>query len=189
MIPHCDDLFLRYFDPWCDDSDRAQRGFEATRPDLLTTDINSPSPLTQEAQTEVAHRIETILKAAKGDFGRELNLSGEPDLHWIETIDQYYNRRRIKKLIDQSDPKDFSNEYLVICCEFGALIGHVLKTLQPRLQWYYEWPYWESDLRDPQTNSVIPPFHWAIKKISEYGVDDRFWEKIPMCISMLDQEK
>lgn len=188
MIPHCDELFLRYLDPWYDDSDRARRGFAATRPDMLTLDTISESPLNQETQEEVAHRIQTMFNAAQSDWSSQFSLTGDPDLHWIETIEKHYDRAQIKDLIGRSDPEDFSNDYLIVCCEFGALLGHVLKKLKPRLQWHYEWPYWESDLRDPKTNNIIPPFHWAVKKMSEYGVDDLFWEKVPACVSMLDRK-
>jgi len=34
-LPHCDDLFLRFFDPWHSENDRKRRGFPATRPDMM----------------------------------------------------------------------------------------------------------------------------------------------------------
>jgi hypothetical protein len=34
-LPHCDDLFLRYFDRWYSNADRKRKRFRATRPDLF----------------------------------------------------------------------------------------------------------------------------------------------------------
>jgi tRNA G46 methylase TrmB len=37
-LPQCDDLFLRFFDPWYENKDRKRRGFKATLPDVLQHD-------------------------------------------------------------------------------------------------------------------------------------------------------
>ena len=77
---------------------------------------------------------------------------------------------------------------MVICCEFGAILAHVMISLQPRLEWYYEWPYSESAIFDPDNGYVVPPFHWAFKKMSEYGIDDGFALKIEACLKTLEEE-
>ena len=33
--------------------------------------------------------------------------------------------------------------------------------------------------------SVVPVFHWAIKKFSTYGIDDGFADKPQVCVQML----
>lgn len=91
--------------------------------------------------------------------------------------------------IARSHPEDFGGDYVVLCCEFGAVLGHVMRARQPRLFWYLDWPYWESMLLDPQTGTVIPVFHWAIKKMSDYGVDDGFVPKIERCLRILDGDE
>lgn len=192
-LPHSDELFLRFFDPWYGDADREQKGFKTTRPDVLTTSeylgasAASKSRLTPTSQAEVMRRIEVITQSAQTDWTRTLNLTGSVDLSWIQQIDEHYRPKRIAELLMNSNPEDFSNDYLVTCCEFGALLGRVIKGLQPRLFWLPEWPYWESSLVDPASGSVIPVFHWAIKKMSSYGWDDGFAEKIEMCLDLLDQ--
>ncbi len=137
---------------------------------------------------EVSQRLATMLEAAQNDWSGYLYLSGEPDLRWIEIFDEFHDRTKIQQIISRSDPQDFSNDYVITCCEFGAVLGHVLISLQPRLQWHYEWPYWESGLFDPKNGHLIPPFHWAIKKMSEYGVDDGFAAKIESCLEILDSK-
>src|ERR1700728_2772638 len=156
MLPDCDELFFRYFEPWYSASERERRGFSATRPDMMQTDYfvgkNSAnsSPLPTSKQSDSSERIATMLTAARSDWSRYLHLPGDPDLRWIETFDEYYDRDHIEKIISKSDPREFSNDYVVICCEFGAVLAHVMISLQPRLEWCYEWPYWESAIFDPQ---------------------------------------
>lgn len=189
MLPHCDELFLKYFEPWYDEADRARRSFATTRPDMMGITVKLDAILAPEWEKESARRVETMFRAARNDWASELGLSGEVDLSWVDAVDRHYDSERIKGILSESDPGDFCNTYLIVCCEFGALLGHVLQALQPRLQWRYDWPYWESDLRDPEANQVIPPFHWAIKKMSGYGVDDGFAEKLQVCVGMLEERR
>ncbi len=42
-------------------------------------------------------------------------------------------------------------------------------------------PYCESSLVDPDTGRLIPVFNLAIKKMSDYGVDDGFGDKVKSC--------
>lgn len=194
-LPHCDDLFLKFFDPWYDDDDRQRRGFIATLPDLLqdTSFVGlsqaEASCIPAEAQQEVLRRIAIMVDAARHDWPTYLSVQGEFDLQWIEAFDRYYDRERILEVIDRSDPSDFSNDYLVLCCEFGAGLSHVLCQMQPRLVWRLDWPYWDSSLLDPKTGSALPVFHWAIKKLSEYGVDDGFAAKVKVSLQFLNEKR
>lgn len=191
IIPHCDELFLKYFDPWYTDNDRRRKVFKATRPDMLQsksligvkqTDARS---MPENLRKKVLEQIDDMLEAAQGDWPKLMSLQGEVDLTWIKTFDNYYDRERIAEVIARSNPATFSNEYLVTCCEFGSVLGHVMIQLLPRLYWYSDWPYWESSLLDPHTGRLIPVFHWAIKKMSDYGVDDGFDAKVRACIGIL----
>jgi hypothetical protein len=194
-LPHCDELFLRYFNCWCDDDDRKRRGFSATRPDMLQMDslvgllAQEASPLAQDSQDQVLDKISAMIEAAEEDWQNYLKVYGKLSLDWIEAFDEYHDRKRIQDVIDRSDPANFTNDYVIVCCEFGAALGHVLQSLQPRLVWLPDWPYWESSVFDPKTGSVLPVFHWAVKKMSEYGVDDGFAEKVQACIQLLDKPR
>lgn len=194
-LPLCDTLFTTFLEPWYSPADRNRKTFSATRPDLLTDDSYLRAPLSElsvinsEGEAEARARIEEMLAACRGDWPGYLKVFGEIDEHWIEAFDDYYDRERVQDVIRRSDPKDFSNDYLVLVCEFGSALAHVLRNKEPRLGWVYDWPYWESSLVDPHTGSVIPPFHWAVKKISEYGLDDRFAEKIDMCVRVLSEKR
>jgi len=193
-LPHCDDLYLKFLDPWCSQSDRVRRRWPATRPDVLEVDNLSHETkdtlavLQAKDQSDVARQIDKMLDACREDWPRYLNVYGEFDERWIAAFDDHYDRDRIEAVIARSDPADFSNDYLVLVCEFGAALGYVLRERAPRLIWRHDWPYWESTLVDLRSGSLIPPFHWAVKKFSEYGVDDGFSAKIDMCVSLLNRE-
>ena len=195
QLPHCDPLFRKFLDPWYSDGDRSRKQFEDTRPDILTCDefvgvsVADLSVLSADGEDDVRGRIDRMLEACRGDWPSYLPVFGEIDQQWIEAFDEHYDRKKIADVIKRSDPKDFSNDYLVLVCEFGAALGHVLRAKQPRLLWRYDWPYWESSLVDCRSGAVIPPFHWAVKKFSEYGVDDGFAAKIDMCLHVLEEKQ
>jgi hypothetical protein len=146
------------------------------------------SPLADTAQAKMREQIEVMTKAARSDWPRYLDVSGEIDVGWIDAFDRYYDRARIADLIQQSDACDFSNDYLVISCELGAALGYVFQTRLPRLIWHLESPYWESAILDPVSGYLVPVFHWAVGKMSEYSVDDGYVGKIETCLHLLTKE-
>jgi len=193
-LPHCDELFSKFFLPWYGDMDLTRRWFAATYPDTLRhkqflgPTQSKASPLTKEGQEDALERIVIITDSAKGDWPSYLPVSGEMDLNWIDAFDRYYDRNQIQKVIDSSDPKDFNNGYLVTCCEFGAVLGYVLCKSMSRLFWRFDWPFCDSCLIDPKSGTALPVFHWAVKKMSEYGVDDGFAAKVKACLQLLDRD-
>lgn len=194
-LPDCDELFLRYFEPWLSVEDRKRRGYRATKPDV--EELNVPaeltasdlSPLTDEGQIEMAARIREMVEAASGDWITLLSVEGVPSPAWISEFDNQFQRRQIQQIIDRSDPRQYDNEYLVLCCELGAVLGIVFASLEPRLVWLYEWPYWDSALYDQATRSRINIFHWALKKMSEYGVEDGLLPKLEACRRILHEPR
>ena len=194
-LPHCDELFLKFFNPWYDDAGRQRRGFKATFPDVLQHESfvglsqAQASCIIEAGQQRVLQQIDGMVDAARHDWPQYLAVGGQLDLTWIEAFDHHYNRSRIHGIIDSSDPSDFGNDYIVLCCEFGAVLSHVLRQEQPRLIWRLDWPYWDSSLLDPKTGTAMPVFHWAIKKMSEYGVDDGFAAKTKASLQFLEEEK
>jgi hypothetical protein len=191
-LPNCDDLFVKFFDPWLDDELRKRRVFKATRPDMQTIvewkDLSSEelSRLTADGEAEVRNQIQSMVDAATEDWADLGSLSGPVTLDWVDAFDRYYTREEIAKVIDRSDPSDYSNEYLVLCCEFGAVIGKCLINLNPRSLWLPDYPYWETPVFDPRSGSLINVFSWAVKKMSEYGVDDGFKSKALKCLEVVE---
>jgi hypothetical protein len=194
QLPHCDDLFLDFFAPWYHQDDLTRRGFVATLPDVIQHQSfvgfsqAEASLFPVETQSEVLARIDAMLDAARTDWPTFLAVSGEIDQDWVAAFDHHYTRQTIIKTIERSDPRDYGNDYLVTCCEFGAVLGRVLMSREPRLFWRFDLPYWDSTLLDPKTGTAITVFHWAIKKLSSYGVDDGYPAKVNACLHFLAED-
>lgn len=139
---------------------------------------------TEAAKIELA-QVARMLDAAREDWPGYLTISEPVDIRWVDAFDTYYDKSRVKDLVKRSSPDDFGNDYVVIACEFGAVLGHVLKQHLPRLQWIAGNPYWESALFDPESGNIVAVFHWAIKKLSSYGIDDGFAAKVQACLDVL----
>jgi hypothetical protein len=194
-LPHSHDLFLQFFDPWYDDANRKRRGFESTFPDVIQGESleglsqAEANWLPEEFQKDVMNTIDRMVDAARGDWPSYLSVADDINLRWINAFDCYYDRDRIHEVIERSDPSDYGNDYIVTCCEFGAALSYVLRAAQPRLIWRLDWPYWDSSLLDPKTGTAITVFHWGIKKMSEYGVDDGYTAKTKACLRFLADER
>lgn len=191
-LPHCDALFLRYFDRWYSPSAKECKVFPATRPDMVAFPelIGGSAADLCALPSNEAHRhmeqVGVMLDAAREDWPQYLSVQQPIDVRWVEAFDAFYNTKQVKALIKRSRPADFGNDYLIVACEFGAVLGHVLRSRLPRLEWVAGEPYWECSLFDPKSGNVIAVFHWAIKKLSGYGIDDGFVAKIRACVRVLE---
>ena len=94
----------------------------------------------------------------------------------VDAVVFFFVWQRIAVLIKASDPADFSNDYLVTVCEFGIVLGCLFKQLNG-FDWLYSEPYFHSFIDHKETGYGITVFDWAIKKFSEYGVDDGYVAK------------
>jgi hypothetical protein len=189
-----DKLFLTYFDRWYSQEDKQLKAFKTTRPDmyahpaLVGLKATEASPLCEKALDDVKNMIQRVVKAARSDWPTYLKVKNPINITWIDLFDRHYDANKIQQLLKNSDPSDFGNDLLVTCCEFGAVLGHVLLTALPKAAWLYAWPYWESAIFVPQTGTLIPTFHWAIKKFSSYGVNDGFKNKVSACVQIINNE-
>jgi len=191
-LPDAETLFLRFVDRWYSPSAKEGRVRSWTRPDMVafpeyigrsTDEICTLA--TEPAQIELA-QVNRMLEAARGDWPKYLKVDEPVDIGWVEAFDAYYDEKRVIDLVDSSLPNQNGNNYIVIACEFGAVLGHVLKQSLSRLEWVAGDPYWESALFDPQTGNLIAVFHWAIKKLSSDGIDDGFAAKLRACLGALE---
>lgn len=191
-LPDIDDLFTTYFGRWYDEDDQERKGFKHTRPDVMRrykpgTPVADVCPLTEEYRTETEHRVRRMLRSAIVDWPTFLPLAEPVDSSWVELFDEHYTAETVADLIAESSPDDFCNSLLVSTCQLGAVLGHVLQGMLPRLEWLWDWPYWESRLYDPVSGNEIPPFHWAMKKFSDYAIDDGLEGKMACCIHILNE--
>jgi hypothetical protein len=189
-LPHCDDLFVKYFSPWYNEEEKPKM----TRPDMYQIQVYKGQPLDlnkiQYLTTEYLEEVKTLIndtmtKAVLEDFSF-IHKSDTIDLDLLDSVDKYYDRTKIYKLIQESDPKDFSNPYLVTVCEFGVLLGQLFRELEG-YDWLYSHPYYHSMIVHKDTGLGITVFDWALKKFSEYGVDDGFVGKFHSAVNNINR--
>jgi hypothetical protein len=186
-LPHYDELFTHFFARWYDDASRAMRPYKTTRPDMERIDTPGvsaadASPLLEKGQEIEKKKVAEMTSAALSDWPSIFKVSEPISLRWVQTFDREFNREAILQIIQRSDASKFSNDYMVFCCELGVVIGETLIHLKPDLQWMYDRPYWESAIWDAASGTRINVFHWAIKKMSEAGVEDKVSAKIRTCL-------
>lgn len=190
-LPHCDELFVKYLSPWYDEDDRPKM----TRPDMYQIaafegqplDLDKIQYLTPEYLEEVKTLInDTMPKAVLDDFSF-IHKSDNIDFDLLDAVDKYYDKAKIAELIKESDPKEFSNPYLVTVCEFGVLLGQLFRQLDG-YDWLYSHPYYHSIIVHKDTGFGITVFDWGVKKFSEYGVDDGFVAKFHAAVGGVNEQ-
>ncbi|HMT54918.1 MAG TPA: hypothetical protein PKD16_17780 [Saprospiraceae bacterium] len=184
-LPHCDELFIKYLSPWYNEDDRPKM----TRPDMYQIAAFEGQPLDlddlQYLMPEYLEQVKAIINdtmtnAALEDFSL-IYKSDTISFEFLDGVDTYYDRVKITELIKDSDPKDFSNPYLVTVCEFGVLLGQLFRKIEG-YDWLYSHPYYHSIIVHKETGMGITVFDWAVKKFSEYGVDDGYVAKFHAAI-------
>lgn len=167
------ELYDRYFGPWYMPERPALH--PGTRPDMeeivleAGQHISAIQPLPPEHRDQPREKVAAMFDAFRQDGERLLKQAPPVSRAWIAGIDAWATKERVAGLVKQSVPLNFSNPYLILCCEFGAGIGEVMRQEQPGLQWIYDWPYWDSVIFDLNTRSAFPVFHWAVKRMTELG--------------------
>lgn len=178
-LPSCDELFAKFLSPWYPESERPTM----TRPDMYIISgfegtplqMDSLQYLPDELLAQTKKQIQTITHAALQDY-QSIARSERLTITVLNSVDEYYDRKCITKIIKNSDPTDYSNLYLVSVCEFGAMLGYLFIE-QGEFDWLYSYPYFHSIVVHRETGFGITVFDWAVKKFSEYGVDDGFAAK------------
>ncbi len=179
-LPECDTLFEKFFSPWYQEDERPKM----TRPDMYQIAAYEGEPLDFEEmqyldKEDLEERKDfinkTMVHAALEDF-QSIIKSDKLDLNVLDAVDKYYDKAKIASLIKESDPTDFSNPYVVTVCEFGVMLGHLFNQIDG-YDWLYSHPYFHSIIVHKDTGFGITVFDWAIKKFSEYGVDDGYVAK------------
>jgi hypothetical protein len=184
-------IFDKYFLPWYNNKDKIDLKI---KPDMYKaidagTKISDINVITEEGISKVGAHIAAMISASQEDWGSYLEIKNKIGLEELDQFDNYYSKSKVIQLIKKSNPDDFSNEFLIICCEFGSIIGEILISLNNDLQWYYNQPYWESMIYHEKTGYMIPVYSWAIKKFSDYGIDDGCCSKIIKCIEIIKEEE
>lgn len=190
-IPDCDDLFVKYLSPWYPENEKPKM----TRPDMYVIagfegkpiEIDSLQYLTDDLLDRTKEQIQGMTEAALQDY-QDIIKSDKLDFSVLDAVDKFYNRKNISGIIKNSDPSDYSNEYLVSVCEFGATLGHLFNEIDG-FDWLYSYPYFHSIIVHRETGFGITVFDWAVKKFSEYGVDDGFVAKFHAALEGIERHR
>jgi hypothetical protein len=185
-LPHANDLFETYFACWLDEKARQRREVSGIWPDVSRI---SPQKAAQRERaktndfvTLAQAKIIDAMNQVRMTWPSQYNVSLPVSMKWIDAFDRYYDRQTIRELIERSDPHQHDNEYIHSTVEYGTVMAIVFKRFIPDLKWSYELPFWESALYDARTETDLHIFHWAIKKLSDYGVEDGYAAKV--CASL-----
>jgi hypothetical protein len=178
-LPDCNDLYVKYVHRW---DENPEHKILIVKPDMLQsydpdTDFASLVDSNDEGYIQIKQQVETMVLASRQDL-QELVKFEEFSLETIDKLDKAINRQYINSVIDASSEDDNANQYLISTIEFGCALAETMENEIGGFVWVYDYPYWESTIVHKQTGFEIPIFHWAIKKYSEYGVDDGFKDKI-----------
>jgi hypothetical protein len=187
-LPDCNDLYVKYVHKWDDNPEHKSL---IVKPDMVksfkpNTDFSVLIDSTDEMYVVMKQQVETMISASQQDL-QELARFKEFNLETIDKLDKVIDRKHILGVIERSDVNDDGNEYLISTIEFGCALAETMENEIGGFVWVYEYPYWESTLVHKKTGFEVPVFHWAIKKYSDYGVDDGFKDKILMLKQNLGQ--
>ena len=189
-LPDCDPLFVKFLSPWYPEDERPKM----TRPDMYKIAAYEGKPLSFDdlqilkpdfLEQEKKHITETMTNAALQDYQHIID-SPKLSFEVLDAVDKYYNRERIAALIKGSDPADFGNDYLVNVCEFGVMLGYLFKEIDG-FEWLFAHPYFHSIIVHKETGYGITVFDWAVKKFSEYGVEDGYVAKFHKAIEIVNE--
>lgn len=183
-LPHCDELFVKYLSPYYDEDERP----DMTRPDMYVIagfqgeklDLLQLQYLPDELLDWSKGQIDLLLEMALEDYQGITGLD-KIDLNTLDVVDKYYDRKKIAALIKESSPDDPYNPYLLSVCKFGAVLGHLFNQIEG-FGWLYSVPSFHSIIVHSETGWGITVFDWAVKKFSEYGVDDGFAAKFKVAV-------
>jgi len=178
-LPDCNDLYVKYVHKWDENPDHK---ILIVKPDMIQSfnpdsNFSELVDTTSEGYIRIKKQVEKMISASREDL-QELAKFNKFNLETIDKLDKAINRKYIKSIIDASDEDDESNDYLISIIEFGCALAETIENEIGGFVWIYDYPYWESTIVHKKTGFEIPVFHWAIKKYSEYGVDDGFKDKI-----------
>ena len=103
------------------------------------------------------------MQAALKDY-QVIVKSDKLDFKVLDSVDKFYNRKRISEIIKNSDPSDYSNQYLVLVFEFGATLGQLFQEIDG-FDWLYSYPYFHSSIVHRETGFGITIFDWGSKEV------------------------
>ncbi|MGE0325495.1 MAG: hypothetical protein AB7K71_13265 [Polyangiaceae bacterium] len=160
-----DELFKEYFWRWYKPLEREVRGREALGDDVEPLAGSGESRLPAHVRGSVLRQLARMTDAARQDQARFLPPKGDLGLEWLRAFEEHYSVREAQNLIVAADAKNSTNDFVVLVCELGAVVGALLAQADS-LEWVPEAPYWESYLVDREHAVSVRPFAAALRFLS-----------------------
>lgn len=188
-LPTQHELFDRFFRPFLSREMEELRPHKSVFPDIsrmgpldaATRDAAKPHLILITANENIVALERRARDAWPGQYG----VNGPIDIRWVVAFDTHFSARAVKSLISRADSTVESSEYVKTALEFGVVLAATFRCYVSDLTWSYEQPIYDSALYDPRTETRINVFHWAIKKLSSYGVSDGYPQKVCACLQWL----
>jgi hypothetical protein len=173
-LDRSDALFKKFLSRWYPESDRPK----TTRPTMFLLpgydgeplDLDTKQSLDEKTLLEIKVQLQDITDQATTDY-QNIIKSSRLDLTVVDAVDKYYDRKKVSRLLKESDAKDINNVYLKNVCQFGAMLGFLLSQNE-EFGWVYAQPYFHSIVVHKKAGYAVPVFDWAVTKFSSDGIDE-----------------
>jgi hypothetical protein len=188
-LPNPNVLYHTFFRPWYPEEHTFE--YPGISPDLEEielpkgTHIRVINRLDPEGQQAIQELIDGMRTAAHDDFSQLLKVEGEPSRDWIDAFEERFTPQAVQELLQQSNPEEYQNAFLILCIETGCLIAEILQQEQPGIQWIHDHPYWDSYLFDLNSMTRMNVFHWAIKRLSSDAEKETLGKKIDSVLKFI----
>ncbi|MCZ2111858.1 MAG: hypothetical protein LC118_20260 [Dehalococcoidia bacterium] len=188
-LPDAHALFERLLLPHVAASDLARRPLDGVFPDIAR--VSPEAFVTQEKAkpphvlSEAQQQIDSLVARVNATWPGQYSVEPPVGIRWVRAFDQRFTPAAVKRLVAASTPTDALSPYAVHALEFGIVLALTFRFYVPDLEWSPERPLFDSALYDSGTETRIHVFHWAIKKLSSYGVSDGYPQKVCACLQWL----
>lgn len=160
-----EELFREFFWRWYKPLEREVRGRETLGDDVEPLRSEGASRLPEYVRGNVLRQLSRMVDAARQDQARFLPPNEALGFEWLRGFEEHYSVREVQNLAVAVEPEQSTNDFVVLVCELGAVVGWLLSQAEG-LEWVPEAPYWESYLVDREREVVIRPFVAALRFMS-----------------------
>ena len=191
-LPDAHALLERFLLPHVSADDLARRPLGGVFPDIAR--VHPEAFAEQEHAKALAlvsasrKHIDSLVAHVNAAWPTRYSVVPPVGILWVRAFDQHFTPTAVRRLVSASAPANPSSPYVRGALEFGVVLALTFRTYVPDLEWSYEQPVFDSALYDRHTETRIHVFHWAIKKLSSYGVSDGYPQKVCACHQWLRGE-
>ena len=139
-------------------------------------------------QSRVLKQLDIMVESAVQDWEK---LLGKPTMNYqcaLSGIHKCYNQSTVTKLLKGEKENEVDGDVFITAIEIGVICGKVIIELNRNWGWIPCMPYWESPLYHSKSGCIANVFHWGVKKLSSYAVEDDLYGKCLACNEVAEKE-